>query len=262
MDQKLCIPMSRRKLLRMFGLATASSVLVRQSWGQSSTLDAPQANLAGQWQFTPNPALPNVLLIGDSISIGYTLDVRRHLQGKANVFRPMKADGKPENGRDTNNGLQHIQQWLGGTPWSVIHFNWGLWDLCYRGPNGRDQDKVHGMQDVPIAQYRKNLDELVQQLRRTKASLIWAATTVIPPDEPGRFAGDEVKYNQAAAEIMHENHIRIDDLYSLTSRFTPDNFLKPGNVHYTHAAYERIADQVASVISDSLRAKQVTAQNR
>jgi len=31
------------------------------------------------------PGLPRVLIIGDSISIGYTLDVRALLKGKANV---------------------------------------------------------------------------------------------------------------------------------------------------------------------------------
>ncbi|HEX5104900.1 MAG TPA: SGNH/GDSL hydrolase family protein, partial [Pirellulaceae bacterium] len=45
----------------------------------------------------PNPAyaqiedvagLPRVLLIGDSISIGYTVAVREELKGKANVHRP------------------------------------------------------------------------------------------------------------------------------------------------------------------------------
>ena len=47
---------------------------------------------------TPNPAmakiedvagLPRVLLIGDSISIGYTVPVRELLKGKANVHRPL-----------------------------------------------------------------------------------------------------------------------------------------------------------------------------
>ena len=45
----------------------------------------------------PNPALlpiedvaglPRVLLLGDSVSIGYTLPARKLLEGKANVHRP------------------------------------------------------------------------------------------------------------------------------------------------------------------------------
>ena len=45
------------------------------------------------WSFTPDPALPNVLILGDSISIGYTLQVRKLLEGKANVFRPLNTRG-------------------------------------------------------------------------------------------------------------------------------------------------------------------------
>jgi hypothetical protein len=69
--------------------------------------------------------LPRVLLIGDSISIGYTLDVREMLKGKANVHRI------PTNGGPTTNGLKSIKAWLGDSKWDVIHFNWGLHDLKY-----------------------------------------------------------------------------------------------------------------------------------
>src|SRR5262245_53545807 len=70
-----------------------------------------------------DPALPRVLLIGDSISIGYTVPTQRLLKGQANVHRV------PENGGPTINGLKKIDQWLGDKPWAVIHFNWGLHDL-------------------------------------------------------------------------------------------------------------------------------------
>ncbi len=252
-SQKSFAHPGRRRFLGLFLPATAAAVLARRPIAYASPFDTPAAN---RWEFTPDPALPNVLLIGDSISIGYTLDVRRLLKGKANVFRPMKPDGTPANCQNTHYGLEHIQSWLGKRKWSVIHFNWGLWDLCYRSPqstgNGR-QDKIHGVQDVPIAQYPKNLEELVQILKRTRATLIWAATTVVPPHEPGRVVGDEVKYNRVAAEVMRRNHIRTDDLYALTSKFPPDSFQAPGNVHYTSAGYERIAEQAASAISGALQ---------
>jgi acyl-CoA thioesterase-1 len=73
--------------------------------------------------------LPRVLLIGDSISIGYTLPVRELMQGVANVHRPLTNCGP------TTEGLQHIDQWLGKEKWDVIHFNWGLHDLKYMGPS-------------------------------------------------------------------------------------------------------------------------------
>src|SRR4051794_8324286 len=91
---------------------------------------------------TDQPGLPRVLLIGDSISIGYTVPVRRELTGIANVHRI------PENGADPANGLQKLDSWLGDSKWDVIHCNWGLHDLKVT-PTGARQ--------VPIETYEKNL---------------------------------------------------------------------------------------------------------
>src|SRR5438132_4350306 len=70
-----------------------------------------------------DPKLPRVLLIGDSISIEYTIPTRRLLEGKANVHRI------PANGWSTTTGKERLTQWLGTREWDVIHFNWGLHDL-------------------------------------------------------------------------------------------------------------------------------------
>ena len=56
---------------------------------------------------TDTPGLPRVLLIGDSISVGYTLPVRALLRGQANVHR------LPENGGPTIRGLEQIDGGLG-----------------------------------------------------------------------------------------------------------------------------------------------------
>jgi acyl-CoA thioesterase-1 len=53
------------------------------------------------------PSLPNVLLVGDSISIGYTLPVRELLEGKASIFSP------PINCQSTIQGLRLLDEWLG-----------------------------------------------------------------------------------------------------------------------------------------------------
>jgi acyl-CoA thioesterase-1 len=69
------------------------------------------------------PGLPRVLLIGDSISIGYTEPVRAELTNKANLHRI------PENGAATIVGVKNLENWLSSSKWDVIHFNFGLHDL-------------------------------------------------------------------------------------------------------------------------------------
>ena len=195
-------------------------------------------------------SLPKVLIIGDSISIGYTKLVIDEMKGTAAVSRP-KA-----NCQDTRAGIKNIDKWLQGGPWKVIHFNWGLWDLCYRNPEAKNQgnrDKVNGKIGVPIEEYEKNLDTLVQRMKKTGATLIFASTTVVPENEAGRIVGDDVKYNQAAERVMKKNGVLIDDLYATSKKFGPELFVEPGNVHYKPEGYAKLAKQVSGSIVEALK---------
>lgn len=195
----------------------------------------------------PNPVLapiqdvaglPRVLLIGDSISMGYTLPVRKLLEGKANVHRI------PTNGGPTKNGVANIQKWLGDGKWDVIHFNWGIHDLKHM-PDGKRQ--------VETADYEANLRSLVATMKATGAKLIWASTTPIPEGElnPKRTFGKVPEYNQIAARVMKENDIPIDDLNAwMTPRF--EEFHKKQDLHYSEEGSAYLAQKVAEEILKAL----------
>ncbi len=194
--------------------------------------------------------LPRVLLIGDSISMGYTLDVRELLKGKANVHRI------PTNGGPTTNGLKNIQAWLGESKWDVIHFNWGLHDLKYiaEDPSKRADPKAPGSHlQVPLADYEKNLSELVKIMQANGAKLIWCNTTHVPAGSDGRIEGDEVKYNEAAARVMKAAGIPTDDLRA-HALAKPEAQL-PANVHYSPEGSRYLAEKVSAVITEHLPKK-------
>lgn len=200
---------------------------------------------------TDNPDLPNVLLIGDSISIGYTIDVRKTLHGKADVFRI------PGNGKNSAHGQKNIAKWLGMKPakWDVIHFNWGLWDLCYRHPKSKVQgkrDKANGTITASLDDYRTNMEKIIAQLKKSDAQLIWCTTTVVPEHEAGRKLGDDLKYNKVAAEIMKKNEITINDLHAHALLKQADIQNKKGDVHYSKEGYAYLAQKVAHEIEVSL----------
>jgi lysophospholipase L1-like esterase len=189
---------------------------------------------------TDDPKLPRVLLIGDSISIGYTLPVRKALEGKANVHRIW------ENGGPTSNGVEKIDKWLGTGKWDVIHFNWGLHDLKY----------VKDKQQVSIEDYEKNLRELVKKLKATGAALIWCSTTPVPEGDqrPVRKTEDAPKYNAVAKKVMEENGVAINDLYAFALPKLKEIQL-PSNVHYTAKGYKELGDEVVRVIQSALPKK-------
>ncbi len=207
-------------------------------------------------QSADEKSLPRVLLIGDSISMGYTSHVQEILKGKAAVSR-IKG-----NAQHTGTGLAKIDRWLGQKKWDVIHFNWGLWDLCYRHPESKVQgrrDKVNGTLTTSLEQYEKNLNTLVLRLKKTNARLIWAHTSFVPEKEAGRKLGDDVKYNEAAARVMKKHGIQINDLHALTKTFPSDLFVRPGDVHFKPEGYRKVGRQVADTIAAAINGeKRVT----
>ncbi len=198
------------------------------------------------------PGLPRVLLIGDSISMGYTVAVREKLAGKANVLRI------PTNGGPTTNGLKNLKAWLGDGKWDVIHFNWGLHDLKYIMDDAtkRADPKAAGAHmQVPLAEYEKNLRELVTQLKATGAKLIWCSTTPVVDGGEGRVGASELPYNAAAARVMKEAGIPTDDLHAHAQAKLKEIQLPNGNVHYTPDGYKYLAEKVAAEIAGALPKK-------
>jgi hypothetical protein len=192
--------------------------------------------VAGQsnaWDFVQDdPRLPRVLLIGDSVSRGYTESVRKALAGKANVHRA------PANCGPTSLGLKKIDVWLGDGNWDAIHFNFGIHD-----------------RNTPVAEYSQRLEQLVEGMQKTGAKLVWASTTPIP-DDPAKkqTAASIVERNKAAAEVMAKHGVVTDDLFTV---ITPhlEKMQNPNDVHFNAAGYEFLGQQVADAILKSLESK-------
>lgn len=187
------------------------------------------------------PGLPRVLLIGDSISIGYTRDVRELLKGQANVHRI------PANAATTRVGLNNIDAWLGEKRWDVIHFNWGLHDL---------RIEADGQRQVPLEEYARNLEMLVGRMDKTRAALIWASTTPVPSERvtPPRRPADVPQYNTVAREIMKRHGVPINDLYQAVLPRLSELQI-PDNVHFKPEGSRFLAEQVAAAIRQALGAR-------
>jgi hypothetical protein len=197
------------------------------------------------------PGLPRVLLIGDSISMGYTLPVRALLKGQANVHRI------PTNGGPTSRGVESIDSWLGDSKWDVIHFNWGLHDLKFiqDDPSKRADPKAAGSHhQVTIEKYEANLEALVSKLKATGAKLIWCNTTPVPEGTDGRVAGEELVYNETATRVMAKHGVPTNDLLSHAKAKLAEVQL-PANVHFSDKGSEYLAEKVAAEIAARLPGK-------
>lgn len=193
---------------------------------------------------------PKVLIIGDSISIGYTPFVANALVDKAELIH------HEGNAQFTANGLENLDLWLGDTQWDIIQFNWGMWDLCYRHPESKVQgqrDKINGLITTDLDEYESNLETLVTRLEKTGAKLIFVTTTMVPEDEAGRYAKDVDKYNAVALELMHKHGITVNDLNSLSLKVHPKYGKGASDVHYSEEGYEKLSKQITKVLRKELK---------
>ena len=194
---------------------------------------------------------PNVLIIGDSIYIGYTPFVRKFLKGKANVYRPMHMDVKPENCQGTTYGVKHIDRWIKGKQWDVIHFNFGLHDIKHVHPvTGKNSKNPEHPHQANLNEYEVNLKEITGKLKSTGAKLIFATTTPYPDEVNGplRKPGMHEQYNEVAVKIMVRNNIAVNDLHAFVMP-RMQKLQRPNNVHFTRKGSKALAKVVAEKIT-------------
>jgi lysophospholipase L1-like esterase len=142
-----------------------------------------------------DPALPRMLIIGDSISRSYTAPARLALAGRANVHRA------PANCGRTDYFFKHGEDWLrqnGSNRWDLITVNYGIHDY-----------------DKKPEQFADNLRRIIARLRETGARILWVRTT------PWGRADDELsidrspKTNETSDAVAKAEGLEIVDLHAL-----------------------------------------------
>lgn len=184
-----------------------------------------------------------VLLLGDSIRLGYCRHVREMMRGTADVYFP-----ENENGMFAYYTLRRIWDWTKLVPdpkkVDVIHFNNGLWDLGQR--DGRECL-------TPIDVYAATMSRIADELKHffPHAKLIFATTTPINErvfNEQHLKGNAEVsRYNAAALKELGAKIEAVDDL----NRFVRENGLAAHQVdivHYDEDGYRLLAGEVVRVI--------------
>ncbi len=212
-----------------------------QEYEGEGALDSAARNKLALKPIKDVPGLPRVLLIGDSISIGYTLNVRALLEGKANVHRI------PGNGGATEVGLAKMKEWLRGEKWDVIHFNFGLHDAKFASET---------TQRASREQYADNLRELIKQMKATGATLIFATTTPVPKDgniSPTRRFDSIPARNEVARKVMEENGVAVNDLYAVVLPVR-EKIGRENDVHFGAEGYDLLAKHIADAITAKLPA--------
>jgi lysophospholipase L1-like esterase/dienelactone hydrolase len=194
--------------------------------------------------------LPRVVLIGDSIRMGYAPLVAKKLEGKAVVI------SAKDNGGDSGNVLKNLDEWVIKQKPDIVHFNAGLHDLKV--------DKKTKKFQVEPGQYEKNLKEIVTRLRKeTRASLIFATTTPILDERHAKRKADfdrtqehVLQYNKVAIALMTQHDVPVNGLHGLVSG--KGFLMETDGTHFTEEGYGVLADAVVDCVLRHLTIRQYT----
>ena len=185
--------------------------------------------------------MKTIVLIGDSIRLGYQEKVREQLADRANVWAP------EENGGNSENILVHLDEWALSRRAEVVPINCGLHDIRKEF----DQDTAV----VPLSRYTENVRSILTRLQaETEATVVWALTTPVNEErhhsnkEFDRFQADVVTYNTAALEICRELGVAVNDLFSVINSAGRDDLLLQDGVHFKPEGYALLGESVAECI--------------
>jgi len=165
-----------------------------------------------------------VFVIGDSISIHYGPYLKRMLDGRFAYDRKRELDqaladlDKPvgANGGDSRQVLAFLHEHSKeGIHYDILLLNCGLHDLR--------TDPQTGEKQVPIEEYRGNLQTVLQLAKKVSTSTAWVRTTPIDDEQHNsretgfkRYLEDVIQYNAVADAVMETAHVPVIDLYTFT----------------------------------------------
>jgi hypothetical protein len=220
------------------GLSMAASLLLLTpaTFAAQKPVSIPE-EIEWTWEVRPphpDPKLPNVLLLGDSLSRNYFPQATKDLAGVANVYLMASSTsvGDPRLPREIREFAA-----MENVPFRVVHFNNGM----------------HGW-DYTEAQFKAAFPEFLRTVRslvKGNDDLVWATITPVEPKAFNGATNDRVDARNAIARgFITAAHISIDDQHALMMQHRD---LYQDTVHFNPAGSSLMGDQTAATIRAQLR---------
>lgn len=207
--------------------------------------------------------MKRIFVVGDSISVHYGDYLSKMLSEN---FICVPREGMEEalqninaavggNGGDSRRVLEFLtaQQQNGEMIYDILLFNCGLHDIKRNPPEGLLQ--------VPIDEYKENLEKILSLLKKENVFPVFINTTPVNDEIHHsylvqnfgieRFSRDVLDYNKAAEKIMKDNNIDVIDLFSFTAELGEKAYCD--HVHYNEDVREKQAIFIAETLMSLLK---------
>lgn len=191
--------------------------------------------------------MKKILLIGDSIRMGYDKYIKEALDGIAEVYYP------EENCKFAEYVLRYAHEWKKTLccpdDVDLVHWNAGLWDA------------LELFEDEPLTTleyYENAISRIDKRLRMLfpKAKIVFALSTAVVEKmaRPEFFRHNETikKYNAIALKALEKTNTVINNLWDITET-APESYHSDWVHYYTPEGTELIGNKVLAVICSELK---------
>jgi hypothetical protein len=181
--------------------------------------------------------MKNLLLLGDSIRVGYCGFVKELLNGRADVFYP------EDNCRFAQYTLRELQRWVADYPEiDIVHWNNGLWDTSVNLFD--DGGKPFTCEE----EYVENMLRVARELKKLAPRVIFATTTPVRPDY--EYNDNEIidRYNSILVPKLQAMELEINDLNALVKPHVYQYICDDDKIHLSKTGIDVCAKQVAESI--------------
>lgn len=180
----------------------------------------------------PDPSLPNVLLLGDSISRNYFPEVRKKLGGIANIY--LMASSTSVGDSRLEHQIKEFAE-MENVRFRVVHFNNGMHGWSYTA-----------------AEYKTEFPAFlraVRSLTEKGGELIWASTTPVRPEATNGANNRRIQERNRIALSFLRPAIAVDDQFLLMEQHQD---LYEDSVHFNPIGAAIQGDQAAAMIRFAL----------
>ena len=209
--------------------------------------------------------MKNLLLLGDSIRMGYDSFVQEKLAGRMNVYFA------EDNGRFAQYTLRTLSDWKGKLSLpeiDVVHWNNGLWDVLHMNANSAGSDGEAEGETIspsnvsqeyrfdkdpltPPDMYRYMIGRVLTRIRQLfpNATVIFATTTPVIEEQASwsyRSNAEIETYNQIAREVLTPRGVLINELGDFATKECAA--LHRDWVHYNDEGSGKLADEIISFL--------------
>ncbi len=180
-----------------------------------------------------------IMLLGDSIRLGYQPKVIELMSGTATI------NGPGENCRFSAFTLFNLAAWVPTDDFDIIQWNNGQWDTCHM---------PDGMIHTSLAAYLEIQERIATILLKKTKRLIFATTTPVWAEQftsgsiHPRRNEDIIAYNNAAVDLLVDRGVEINDLHSPIAE-NVKRYISEDMVHLTEAGNGVCASRVAAMFN-------------